>query len=54
MSSTLPSEAHWALGRLTWDAIPMAHDPIILWTFVAVVLGGIATFALTTFALTDQ
>ena len=26
-------------GRLTWDAIPL-HDPILLITFIAVVLGG--------------
>ena len=34
--------AHWALGRLSWDAVPMAHEPIVLWTFIAVVLGGVA------------
>src|ERR1700733_1551201 len=28
-------------GRLTWDAIPF-HEPILLWTFVAVALGGVA------------
>ena len=33
--------AHWALGRLSWDAVPMAHEPIVLWTFIAVVLGGV-------------
>src|SRR3979411_1305077 len=27
------------LGRLSWDAIPF-HEPILLWTFVAVALGG--------------
>lgn len=48
MSSVSPSEAHWALGRLSWDAIPMTHEPILLWTFVAVVLGGLATLALIT------
>ena len=37
--------AHWALGRLSWDAVPMAHEPIVLWTFIAVVLGGIAVMA---------
>ncbi len=40
--------AHWALGRLSWDAVPMAHEPIVLWTFIAVVLGGIAMMALIT------
>jgi len=29
------------LGRLSWDAIPF-HEPILLWTFVAVSLGGAA------------
>ncbi|MFT4265771.1 MAG: cytochrome o ubiquinol oxidase subunit I [Xenophilus sp.] len=44
-----PSSAtHWLLGRLTWDSVPMAHEPIVLWTFVAVVLGGIAVLALIT------
>jgi cytochrome o ubiquinol oxidase subunit 1 len=28
-------------GRLTWDAIPF-HEPILLWTFVAVACGGVA------------
>jgi cytochrome o ubiquinol oxidase subunit 1 len=40
--------AHWLLGRITWDSIPMAHEPILLWTFIAVVLGGIAVLALIT------
>ena len=31
---------HWLLGRLTWESIPMAHEPIVLWTFLAVVAGG--------------
>ena len=39
---------HWLLGRLTWDSIPMAHEPILLWTFIAVVLGGLATLVLIT------
>jgi len=38
-------------GRLTWDAIPF-HEPILLWTFVAVALGGAALLgALTWFRL---
>lgn len=32
------------LGRLSWNAIPF-HEPILLVTFAAVVLGGIAVFA---------
>ncbi|MBS0390379.1 MAG: cytochrome o ubiquinol oxidase subunit I [Proteobacteria bacterium] len=44
--------AHWLLGRITWDSIPMAHEPIVLWTFIAVVLGGLAVVAaLTKFRL---
>ncbi len=39
---------HWLLGRLTWDSIPMAHEPILLWTFIAVVLGGIGLLGLLT------
>ena len=39
---------HWLLGRLTWDSIPMTHEPILLWTFVAVVLGGLGVLALLT------
>ena len=33
--------AHWLLGRITWDQIPMTHEPIVLMTFIAVVLGGL-------------
>ncbi len=40
--------AHWLLGRITWDSIPMAHEPILLWTFIAVVLGGFALLAVMT------
>jgi cytochrome o ubiquinol oxidase subunit 1 len=40
--------AHWLLGRITWDSIPMAHDPIILATFVMVALGGLATLGVLT------
>ncbi len=32
-------------GRMTWDAVPMLHDPIILATFVGTMIGGIALFA---------
>ena len=31
-------------GRLTWEAIPY-HDPILIATFIAVVLGGGALVA---------
>ena len=31
-------------GRLSWDAIPH-HDPILLWTFIGVALGGAALLA---------
>lgn len=48
MSSEQISASHWALGRLTWDSVPMAHEPIVLWTFIAVVLGGLAVFAAVT------
>ncbi|KAF1047811.1 cytochrome o ubiquinol oxidase subunit I [Xylophilus sp.] len=37
--------AHWLLGRITWDSIPMAHEPIVLVTFIAVALGGLALLA---------
>jgi cytochrome o ubiquinol oxidase subunit 1 len=38
-------------GRLTWEAIPY-HEPILLWTFVAVALGGIVVLgAMTWFRL---
>lgn len=36
------------LGRLSGDSFPFAHDPIILATFVGVLLGGLALFALVT------
>ena len=41
--------SHWnpLLGRLGWDAIP--HDPIVLITFAAVVLGGGALLAALTY-----
>ncbi|MFT3779748.1 MAG: cytochrome o ubiquinol oxidase subunit I [Ottowia sp.] len=43
-----PTAPHLLLGRLTWDSVPMAHEPIVLWTFIAVVLGGIALLAVLT------
>ena len=36
------------LGRLSWDAIPF-HEPILLWTFVAVALGGVAVLGAVTY-----
>ncbi len=41
MSETTTPAAHWLLGRITWDQIPMTHEPIVLITFIAVVLGGL-------------
>ncbi|MGB3071225.1 MAG: cytochrome o ubiquinol oxidase subunit I [Ottowia sp.] len=40
--------AHWLLGRITWDSIPMVHEPIVLWTFLACVLGGVVLLGLLT------
>ncbi|MDO4591306.1 MAG: cytochrome o ubiquinol oxidase subunit I [Comamonadaceae bacterium] len=48
MSEPTTLTHHPLIGRIGWDSIPMAHDPIILATFVAVVLGGIATLGLMT------
>jgi cytochrome o ubiquinol oxidase subunit 1 len=36
------------MGRLTWDAIPY-NEPILLWTFVAVALGGAGVLAAVTY-----
>ena len=36
---------HWLLGRLSWQSVPMAHEPILLWTFVFVALGGLLVLA---------
>jgi cytochrome o ubiquinol oxidase subunit I len=35
-------------GRLTWEAIPY-HEPILLWTFVAVAIGGAAVLGAITY-----
>ena len=35
-------------GRLTWDAIPL-HVPILLWTFIAVMLGAVAVLGTLTY-----
>ncbi|PEH87315.1 cytochrome o ubiquinol oxidase subunit I [Comamonas terrigena] len=49
-NTTLPNDP--LIGRISWDAVPMAHEPIVLWTFIAVVLGGLVMMAaLTKFRL---
>jgi cytochrome o ubiquinol oxidase subunit I len=40
-------EESWLFGRLTWQALPL-HEPILLATFAACVLGGLAALALMT------
>lgn len=48
--TTLPNDP--LLGRISWESIPMAHDPIVLATFIAVVLGSLVVLAaLTKFKL---
>ena len=32
-------------GRMTWDAVPMLHDPIVMATFAGTMIVGIAMFA---------
>ncbi|WP_313299802.1 cytochrome o ubiquinol oxidase subunit I [Diaphorobacter sp.] len=52
MVSEQTTPAHWLLGRITWDQIPMTHEPIVLYTFIAVLLGGLVVLAgLTKFRL---
>ncbi|MEG2045673.1 MAG: cytochrome o ubiquinol oxidase subunit I [Comamonas sp.] len=49
-NTTLPNDP--LIGRISWDAVPMAHEPIVLWTFIAVILGGLVMVAaLTKFRL---
>ena len=36
------------IGRISWDSVPMAHEPIVLWTFIAVVLGSLVVVAVLT------
>ena len=45
MLSEQTTPAHWLLGRITWDQIPMTHEPIVLYTFIAVMLGGLVMLA---------
>src|SRR6266853_2012896 len=40
--------AKLVMGRLTWEAIPL-HEPILLWTFIAVALGGLGLLAALTY-----
>src|SRR3989454_521183 len=40
--------AKLVFGRLTWEAIPL-HEPILLATFVAIVIGGVAVVAALTY-----
>jgi cytochrome o ubiquinol oxidase subunit 1 len=40
--------AKLVFGRLTWEAIPL-HEPILLATLIAVVIGGVAVLALITY-----
>ncbi|MCC2603323.1 cytochrome o ubiquinol oxidase subunit I [Sphingopyxis yananensis] len=47
MASTLPTETHPILGKLSMSAFPL-HEPIVVATFVAVVLGGLGVVALLT------
>src|ERR1700675_4926928 len=43
-----PDLAKLVFGRLTWEAIPL-HEPILLATFVAVAIGGVAVVAAMTY-----
>ncbi|MGJ7507795.1 cytochrome o ubiquinol oxidase subunit I [Variovorax sp. GT1P44] len=43
-----PDLTRLIFGRLTWDAIPF-HEPILLVTFIAVALGGVALLAAITY-----
>ncbi|MCG7494390.1 cytochrome o ubiquinol oxidase subunit I [Thalassobius sp. Cn5-15] len=47
--ATLHTDVHPFWGKLNWDALAFLHDPIILITFIGVVLGGIATLAAMTY-----
>src|SRR2546423_4879281 len=43
-----PDLAKLVFGRLTWEAIPL-HEPVLLTTFVAIVIGGVAVVAAMTY-----
>src|SRR6516225_2237246 len=50
-TDTMPENtglAKLVFGRLTWDAIPL-HEPILLFTFIGVVIGGVAVLAVITY-----
>lgn len=46
-SAPLDQQHHLVLGRLGWDALPL-HEPILIGTFAATVLGGLALLGLIT------
>lgn len=46
-SAAPPDQHHLVLGRLGWDALPL-HEPILIGTFAATILGGLALMALVT------
>jgi cytochrome o ubiquinol oxidase subunit 1 len=46
-SAAPPDQHHLVLGRLGWDALPL-HEPILIGTFAATILGGLALMALLT------
>ncbi len=48
MASTLPPETGPILGKLSLDSFAFMHEPIVLATFIAVVIGGIGALALLT------
>ena len=45
--ATQAVQTHPVLGRLGWDALPL-HEPIVVATFIGVMIGGIALLALIT------
>ena len=45
-SSTLPTSP--IFGRMTWESIPMFHEPILAVTFIGTVLAGLALLAVIT------
>ena len=46
-SAAPPDQHHLVLGRLGWDALPL-HEPILIGTFAATVLGGLVLLGLIT------
>ncbi|GAA5234077.1 cytochrome o ubiquinol oxidase subunit I [Verticiella sediminum] len=41
--------SQWFLGRLSWDIFPFTHDPVLLVTFIGVVIGGVALLGALTY-----